>query len=614
MTIPAFWHASWTAGLVNHLWQSTVIAALAWLLASALRKNHAGARYWVWMAASLKFLVPFSLLIGAGRRLASLMAAPAAIHPAIVNFARQVEQPFPQAEYFGIGSAAAADVHHAEWIPLLLAAVWFCGVLLVAARWLHGWMRIRAMLRGASPVEIGAQVPSFSTNAATEPGIFGVFRPVLLLPQQVLIRLSRAQLDAIVVHEMAHVRRRDNLTYAVHMAVEALFWFYPPVWWIGARLIEERERACDEAVVRAGGNAETYAEGILNVCKICIESPLACAAGVTGAELKERIARIMAGKRTQRLNLSSRLLIGAAGAMAVAVPLILGISNAPEILADTAQNIETVDLPRFDVVSFKPYKAGAMMVGIRLMPDGLTITGMPLFMMVREAFGLSDDRILNEPGWVRTERYDVAAKVDPADASKLEKLDQEQRWAMMLPVLEDRCGLKFHHETRTLEVYTLVEAKGGLKLKPADPAKNGDAMGAAGQPGATSAASSSGGVKAMGQFFMRMSAQGMSLNAHGVPMPALARMLSLQLGSTVLDKTGLTGKYDYKLNWAPDRAPGGMQPGPEGGPSPASSAPPEAAGPSLVTALQEQLGLKLEARKEAVDVVVIDHIEKPSPN
>ncbi|MGH9587801.1 MAG: M56 family metallopeptidase, partial [Acidobacteriaceae bacterium] len=122
-----------------------------------------------------------------------------------------------------------------------------------------------------------AEVPVLSSSAAIEPGIFGVFRPVLLFPEGIPERLSAEQMRAIVAHEMCHVRRRDNLTFAIHMVVETLFWFHPMVWWIGSRLIEERERACDQAVVQAGSEAQVYAEGILNVCKFYVESPLACA-------------------------------------------------------------------------------------------------------------------------------------------------------------------------------------------------------------------------------------------------------------------------------------------------------------------------------------------------
>jgi len=88
-------------------------------------------------------------------------------------------------------------------------------------------------------------------------------------------------------------RRRDNLTAAIHMVVEAIFWFHPLVWWFGARLVEERERACDEAVLSLGCEPRDYADAILSVCKLYLESPIVCVSGISGSDLKRRIVRIM---------------------------------------------------------------------------------------------------------------------------------------------------------------------------------------------------------------------------------------------------------------------------------------------------------------------------------
>ena len=125
-----------------------------------------------------------------------------------------------------------------------------------------------------------------SAPGLVEPGVFGVFRPILLLPEGIGARLNEPQLEAILAHELCHVRRRDNLTATIHMAVQAVFWFHPLVWWLGARLVDERERACDEEVLRLGNRPQVYAAGILNICKLYVESPLACVSGVTGADLK----------------------------------------------------------------------------------------------------------------------------------------------------------------------------------------------------------------------------------------------------------------------------------------------------------------------------------------
>lgn len=593
MNLPAFWHESWTAALVNHLWQSTVVVAIAWLLALALRKNQARARYWVWMAASVKFLVPFSLFIAAGEWARSLIAAPLVAQPALAAVMEQVAQPFPQTQFFDAALPASAP-QHAKLLPAILLAIWACGMLIVLFRWARGWRQIRAAVRKAAPTELAACVPALSTTAPIEPGIFGIFRPVLLLPEGILNRLTRAQLDAIVAHEMCHVRRRDNLTFALHMIVEALFWFHPAVWWIGARLIEERERACDENVVQAGGGAESYAEGILNVSKFCVESPLACTAGVTGADLKKRIVRIMADHAAHRLDLSRKLLLGAAGVLAVTAPLALGLAQAKQ--GYTQPDDAAVNLPRFDAVTIKPYTASDMMVGVRMAQDELSVTGMPLYMLVRQVFALPGDRVVNEPDWVRSDRYDIEAKVDAAAVPQVEKLAERERWEMMLPVLEDRFGLKFHYEMRVVPVFTLAVAKGGPKLAPFE-------------------ASDHGAMSMFKRDTAHRSTEGMTIEGRGDSLAMIARMISGQLGSTVVDRTSLKGRYNYTLTYVPETGFRGSMGLPPGGSDADGGVPPTAsAGPSLLTAVREQLGLKLEERKEPMRVVVIDHIEHPSPN
>ncbi len=116
------------------------------------------------------------------------------------------------------------------------------------------------------------------------------------------------QLEAVIAHELCHIRRRDNLFAAIHMLIEALFWFDPLLWWVGARLVEERERACDEEVLQLGNAPQIYAESILKTCQFYLESPLACVSGVTGSDLKKRIVGgIMMQSAAQKLNLNKTL-------------------------------------------------------------------------------------------------------------------------------------------------------------------------------------------------------------------------------------------------------------------------------------------------------------------
>jgi len=244
--------------------------------------------------------------------------------------------------------------------------------------------------------------------------------------------------------------------------------------------------------------------------------------------------------------------------------------------------------PAFDVSTVKPSKPEQMGSMLQLTDDGISITHFPLHTILCGAFGTEDDHILDEPGWSRSAMFDIEAKVAPEDAPKLKGLSRDQRYQMLVPLLEERFGLKFHHETRELPVYTLVVAKGGIKMQQSKP---DDSSG----PGRK----------------MLMARKG-HIESADMDIRDLAHVLSQQLGRTVVDETGLTGKYDYKLDWTPDDAPPPMAASGAGGQQ--QSTLPDASGPSLFTALQEQLGLKLETKKAMSDVIVIDHIEQPSAN
>ena len=128
-----------------------------------------------------------------------------------------------------------------------------------------------------------------------------------------------------MAHEIEHVRRRDNLTAAIHAFVEAIFWFHPLVRWMSTRLIEERERACDERVLEQNSRPEAYAESILKVCSFCMEPATACVSGVSGADLKQRILRIMTHRSGTALSIGRKCLLIAAGLLLIAAPVGFGV-------------------------------------------------------------------------------------------------------------------------------------------------------------------------------------------------------------------------------------------------------------------------------------------------
>jgi TonB family protein len=146
-----------------------------------------------------------------------------------------------------------------------------------------------------------------------EPGVFGIRRPVLMWPLHLTTKLSDAEVESVVAHEVCHIVRRDNLLATVQILVNALFWFHPLVWLISSRLIAERERACDERVLASGRRPAAYAESILKTCRLCIASPLVSVPGVTGGDLTQRIMRIMRNERSRPVNTARKgaLLVGA---------------------------------------------------------------------------------------------------------------------------------------------------------------------------------------------------------------------------------------------------------------------------------------------------------------
>ena len=380
------------------------------------------------------------------------------------------------------------------------------------------------------------------------------------------------------------------------MVVETLFWFHPLVWWIRASLIKERERACDEAVLLAGSAADVYAEGILSVCKFYIESPLACASGVTGSDLKNRIVRIMNEHIGQQLGWPRRLLLASTAATAVLVPIVFGLLQLPHARVQAGTN-PADQPPVFEVASVKPSAPGATMVMTRFTPDGIEIMNAPLVMLIRQAAGFlnsNDDEVIGAPSWVKTERYDVRAKVNEADVPKLEKLSRMERNEMMMSVLKDRFRFEFHRETRELPVFDLVVAKGGVRLKEAVPGNTYE-NGLKDNEG-----KSSPGMMRVGYG---------QVDCQAIPITGLVEILSQLTGRTVVDKTGLAGKYDVALRWTPEDS--------HAAPTGAENATAERlqeSGLSIFTAIQEQLGLKLISAKGPVETLVIDHLEKPDAN
>jgi beta-lactamase regulating signal transducer with metallopeptidase domain len=325
------------AAILDHLWQSTLLAAAVAIMALAFRKAPASVRYGLWLTASVKFLVPFAALGALGRLLAPAVRPPVEAAPDVAFVALAV-QPFSPAElttppvHTALPVAHAAIAAHAS-APLdpalVVLGVWALGAVVVLIIWMVRWAKIRPLLRRATPLALAAPMPVLATPTMLEPGLVGLWRPVLLVPETLFDHLDRPGIEALVAHETCHFRRRDNLTAAVHMLVEALFWFHPMVWWIGGRLVEERERACDEAVVRAGHDPAVYAESLLECCRLFLQSPLRCVAGASGSNLSRRVETIMTSPLRAPLVRSAKAALIIAAVFALASPVAAGWLSSP---------------------------------------------------------------------------------------------------------------------------------------------------------------------------------------------------------------------------------------------------------------------------------------------
>ncbi len=271
-------------------------------------------------------------------------------------------------------------------------------------------------------------------------------------------------------------------------------------------------------------------------------------------------------------------MLAAVGLTVGAVTILLGQVVGAQSGAGAQTVAGPAKLPGWDVVSVKPVEEQTCRQGarLRMTADAVNIFCVPLELVIEQAYDLiGPDRIVGMPEWANITNsggYEINAKVASQDVERYGKLNREEKLQMLQPLLEDRFHLKAHLETRVMPVYDLVVGKGGPKLKEATADESDKAP-------------RLGGV-AVGKIVSVAS-----------PLKYLALLLTSEVERPVADRTGLTGKYDFTFEYTP-----------------AASALAESEGPSIFTAIQDQLGLKLVPAKGPVPVLVIDHVEKPSPN
>jgi beta-lactamase regulating signal transducer with metallopeptidase domain len=428
------------SALLDHLWQSTLFCAGVWLLTLALRGNRAAVRHGLWVVAGLKFLVPFSLLFSAG---------------AFFSFATPGDAGPPT---FGIQVDATPVVSPAILLhetardpaPVLLIGVtlaWVVGALLIALRWARAWWAAEVITRAARPAP-GTPADVRVTDADIEPAVARVIRPVVLLPAALLVRLDSAQLDAVIAHERAHIARRDNLFTHVQRLVETLFWFYPLVWWIGSRLVDERERACDERVLDEGHDGTAYAEGILAVCRHgCTAAHSPATASALSGDLTLRIRNILGEARPRALGALKAAALSIATLAVAAGPLAAGaVDVGARRHAAFTVNERLLD----DAIIYVQPASGAGSLDFGADEHEVRVSNSSLRELVAAAY---DVRLTNVTGggeWLDSPRYEIRAEL-PGKLADPDEFDPRALRVVVNKLLASRFDLEIHVNQRCQE-------------------------------------------------------------------------------------------------------------------------------------------------------------------
>jgi uncharacterized protein (TIGR03435 family) len=575
--------------LLHFLWQGTLIAAL---YAAARRFARPNTRYFVACVALAAMMAAPPI---AWRLLRQSDALPVSMH--LLERVPLTPSTGPAETvtlWEPVSSAQSAQI--LPWV----VAVWLAGAMALWIRLIGAWIvaaRIRSTLVRPAPPEwqqtlnrlkarvgVSRPVRLLISALVQTPAVIGWLRPVVLVPIGALAGLPSAQIEALLIHELAHIRRHDYLVNILQSVAEALLFYHPAVWWVSGHIRTEREMCCDDVAVSLTGDAFTYASALAEL-EASRPAHLRSAMAASGSSLSDRIRRLLGQSRPV-----ARTLTGADAALSALLLMIAAYS----VFAQSAP------APRFEVASIKLDKSAPPRHIVRPLPGGLHTENASVRMLMLNAYGVQSFQIVGGPAWIESEGYNIDAKAEGSAS-------QRQVFLMLQSLLEDRFHLKVHRETKELPAYALAPAKGGIKLpapKEGDcvspnPSASDWAGGRLPPPGADPASLPCGSVKVI------LQPSGARLQGAKAPMTEFIRMLSMVLGAPVIDKTGFTEPFDVRLDFLPDETTGALPPPP---------APPDDPNPTILTAIQEQLGLKLESTKGPVEVLVIDRLERPAEN
>jgi|RhiMethySRZTD1v2_1073278.scaffolds.fasta_scaffold12756_8 bla regulator protein blaR1 len=596
--------------------KATLTLAVALAVTGLARRSRAAARHVLLVAAFAVLLaLPAASFVMPSRGV-TLPAPPAASSAPVTVVVPVITSPSPTR----LGAQESGETFRIDsgmTVSALLWTVWGAGALLCLLPVLAGTWHLRALRRSGSSCARGdALLRRLSPEAGLRrsialrvhesipgPMTYGTLRPVILLPPDAE-SWSDDALSRAMIHELEHVRRGDWLSQYMARIVGALYWFHPLVWIAWRRLSLEAERACDDAVLRRS-EATAYAQQLVLLAERLASTatpPLLAMAACR--DLSTRVRAVLDGAQAR----------GRAGALPVATAIVaaaLFIAAVAPLRAvrqvqapsDAAQQPPLA----FETASVKPNKSGEEERYIRIDPGGggLTVVNMQLRQLITFAYQIQSFQLEGGPDWIASDRFDILAKSErevPATGAFF--AGQEPLRIMLRTLLADRFKLVMRKETKELPIFELVLARQDGRLGPQlRPAAVDCAAQAAVARGGTPPPAPSG-PPGPGSCYSNINP--VSVRGGGVTLAMLASLLEGRVQRLVIDRTGLTGNWDLEVNYTPDRSQ--LPPGVE---LPSSIDP---NGPSLFTAIEEQLGLKLRPARGPVEVLVIDSVQQPTPN
>lgn len=364
--------------LANHLWQATLFFLLVLAVSCSLGKAPARVRYSLWLVALTKFVLPCaalaSLLKQAGVDLTSIFASQAgeqASALAISPYLSPVATPhavlhITKSILPGIGSSsityAVTVQDEGNWYGVL-TLIWLAGCALLLGMWLRKISLLSSVIKSGKVVTRGREfeilqrvrtwlglrrkVTLVISSEIAEPGVWSVFKPTVLLPEGIADRLNDHELETIMMHEMVHVERWDNLIGIVQRVVCCLLWFHPLIWLLDRQLLAEREQSCDDTVIRLSGDSQIYASGIKKICRHSIGWELTGLSNVGGSNLKKRIKRIVEADIIRSPSVLHRILLGTVVAALLILSAAVGLIHNVESAASSSHDVSTRVDPRF---------------------------------------------------------------------------------------------------------------------------------------------------------------------------------------------------------------------------------------------------------------------------